>query len=137
MKGKYKIGRKLGQGAFGEAFTCWDKLKSDRDIQLVMKIINLASGSRAASSDIQEAMREAEILRQLNHKVGSDFESKCLNSFSRTLFNITIRSSKRTPFVSSPNFAKVATWIILSEAEVTQNCQPIRSSNGQDNSQKP
>ena len=76
IKGKYAIDRKLGQGSYGEVYTCWNTLKSyNQDDLLVIKIINIAGGNLEASSSKnqkEDATREAKILRQLNHKVRSN-----------------------------------------------------------------
>jgi serine/threonine protein kinase len=73
IKGKYAIEKKLGQGSFGEVFTCYNTHKSNNEELLVIKIIHidcsLESSSVSAKNTQEDAKREAKILRQLNHKV--------------------------------------------------------------------
>ena len=75
IKGKYAIEKKLGQGSYGEVFSCWNTVKSyNQEDLLVIKIIHIgstlnASSSASSKNPQEDATREAKILRQLNHKV--------------------------------------------------------------------
>lgn len=77
IRGKYAIEKKLGQGSFGEVYSCWNTDKSyNQDDLLVIKIIHIGSSLDASSSASsnksnpqEDATREAKLLRQLNHKV--------------------------------------------------------------------
>ena len=73
IKGKYAIEKKLGQGSYGEVYSCWNTVKSyNQDDLLVIKIIHIGGTLNASTSSKnpqEDATREAKILRQLNHKV--------------------------------------------------------------------
>ena len=74
IKGKYAIEKKLGQGSYGEVYTCWNTVRSfNQEDLLVIKIIhiggNLGASTTSSKNAHDDAAREAQILRKLHHKV--------------------------------------------------------------------
>ncbi|CBY33854.1 unnamed protein product [Oikopleura dioica] len=72
QKGNYVLEKRLGAGSFGEVFTCWHNKRSvySEEECLVIKIINIGPGSKSSDGKDpkDDAKREANLLRQLNHK---------------------------------------------------------------------